>query len=164
MLFRSSENFRRPFVIEEGLGLQYQPLALLLPLRLVAAVSGFFTLIFTLLLGFLSLRLAFSAAGLALAIFFLPFSDDVVVLAGWALLRRLAAGFSCLTGVFIASSISFAVSLRLVFEPVEAVVLARRFLLLVPPLIKVRSILLVSKSARATRTLTLSPKIGRAHV
>ena len=67
---RSSENFRRPFVIEEGLGLQYQPLALLLPLRLVAAVSGVFTLIFTLLLGFLSLRLAFSAAGLALAVFF----------------------------------------------------------------------------------------------
>ena len=23
---RSSENFRRPFVIEEGLGLQYQPM------------------------------------------------------------------------------------------------------------------------------------------
>ena len=87
---RSSENFRRPFVIEEGLGLQYQPLALLLPLRLVVAVSGVFTLIFTLLLGFLSLRLAFSAAGLALAVFFLPFSDDVAgALAGWALLRRL---------------------------------------------------------------------------
>ena len=120
---RSSENFRRPFVIEEGLGLQYQPLALLLPLRLVVAVSGVFTLIFTLLLGFLSLRLAFSAAGLALAVFFLPFSDNVTgALAGWALLRRLAVGFSCFTGVFIASSISFAVSLRLVFEPVEAVV------------------------------------------
>ena len=119
---RSSENFRRPFVIEGGLGLQYQPLALLLPLRLVGAVFGVFTLIFTLLLGFLSLRLAFSVAVLALAVFFLPFSDDVVVLDGWALLRRLAAGFSCFTGVFIASSISFAVSLRLVFEPVCAVV------------------------------------------
>ena len=133
-------------MIEGGLGLQYQPLALLLPLRLVGAVSGVFTLIFMLLLGFLSLRLAFSVAVLALAVFFLPFSDDVATLAGWALLWRLAAGFSCFTGVFIASSISFAVSLRLVFEPVWAVVLAWRFLLLLPPLIKVRSILLVSKS------------------
>ncbi len=76
---RSSENFRRPFVIEEGLGLQYQPLALLLPLRLVVAVSGVFTLIFTLLLDFLSLRLAFSAAGLALAVSFCRFQTTLPV-------------------------------------------------------------------------------------
>ena len=73
-------------------------------------------MIFTLLFGFFVFAFGFFPfAVLALAVFFCRFQTTLLALSGWALLRRLAAGFSRFTGVFIASSISFAVSLCLVF-------------------------------------------------